>query len=61
MHNPESFQENEMHQVLWDFEIQKSPNLGQTIKPLDNKEKIACWIVDFAVPQSKNKRTRKER
>ena len=22
MHNPESVQENEMHQGLWDFEIQ---------------------------------------
>ena len=22
MHNPESVQENEMHELLWDFEIQ---------------------------------------
>ena len=25
MHNPESFQENETHKILWDFEIQIDP------------------------------------
>ena len=52
MHNPESVQENEMHKILWDFEIQtdhlilaKRPNLV-----IVHKKKRTCQIVDFAVP-----------
>ena len=43
MHNPESVQENEMHKILWDFEIQMDhlisprwPNLA-----IANKKKPA--------------------
>ena len=40
MHNPESVQENEMHKVLWDFEIQTDPHsLSQTARPSDSKKK----------------------
>ena len=50
MHNPESILENEMHQVLWDFEIQMDHLT--LVRWLDlvivNKKKIADWIVDFA-------------
>ena len=42
--------ENELHKLLWDFEIQ-SPNLGLTTGPYNNqqKKKRTCRIVDFAV------------
>ena len=50
MQNPESVQENVMHKILWDIEIQtdhlilvKQPDLMIVFK------KKTCWIVDFAV------------
>ena len=44
MHKPELIVENEMHKILWDFEI---PDLV-----LINKQKITCYIMDFAAPTS---------
>ena len=44
--------ENEMHKLVWDFEIQTdypiSPGRPDLI--IINKEKKTCGIVDFAVP-----------
>ena len=52
MDNPESSLENEMHKLLWDFEIQMDHLISA--KRLDlviiNKKKRTCRIVDFAVP-----------
>ena len=52
MHNPESVLENEMHKILWDFEIQKDHLIlaRQPDLVIVHKKKRACWIVDFAVP-----------
>ena len=51
MHNPESVLENRTHICVWDFEIQtdylisaRRPDLA-----INNKEKRACLIQDFAV------------
>ena len=51
IHNPESVPENEMHKVLWDFQIltdhlisARRPNLVTV-----NKKKKTCRIMDFAV------------
>ena len=51
MHNPESVQENEMHKILWDFEIQMD-HLNSTRRPdlVIVTKKRTCRIVDFAVP-----------
>ena len=42
------------HKLLWDFDIHRSPNLGQKTRPYNNqqkkKKKRTCKIVDFAVP-----------
>ena len=52
MHNPAPVLENDMHKLLWDFDIHtdneisaKSPDLI-----IINKKKRTCKIVDFAVP-----------
>ena len=52
MHNPDSILKNEMHKLLWDFDIQtdclilaRQPDLI-----ILNKKKITCRIMDFAVP-----------
>ena len=59
MHNPESVSENEMHKLLWDFEIQTdhlisaqrlSHIINSNNKKKKKKKKRACRIVDFAVP-----------
>ena len=48
MHNPTSVQENEMHKLLLDFEIQI--DLDQMTKLRDiKKNKRTCRIVEFAV------------
>ena len=52
MHKKESVQENELHKLLWDFEIQMNHPI-LVIKPdlvLINKKKRTCNWVDFAVP-----------
>ena len=39
-----------MHKLLWDFEINGLPNLGQTTKSSNNQQKKrTCKIVDFAI------------
>ena len=51
-HKPESVLENEMHEILWNFEIKMDPSI-QARKPeqeLINKNKNTCHQVDFAVP-----------
>ena len=51
MHNPESVQENETHQILWDFEIQ-TDHLISARQPdlvIIKKREGTCKIVDFAV------------
>ena len=50
--NPEYILENEMHKILWDFEIQ-TDHLILTKQPdqtIVNKKKRTCWIMDFAAP-----------
>ena len=54
-HNSESIQENKMHKILWDFEIQtdhlilaRRPDL--VIVNKKKRKKRTCWIVNFAIP-----------
>ena len=47
MHNPASVQENDMHKLIWDFDI-KTDLLISARRP-DLKKRI-YKIVDFAVP-----------
>ena len=52
MHNPKSVPENEMHKVLWDFDI-KTDLLISARRPnqeLVNKKESNCRILDIAVP-----------
>ena len=56
MYKPESVQENEIHKLLWDFEI-KTDHLILVrwqnliiINKKKKKKKRTCWIVNFAVP-----------
>ena len=51
MHNPPSVLENEMHKLLWDFEIQMDHQISirQPDIIIINKKKRTCQIVDFAV------------
>ena len=53
MHNPASFQENDTHKLLWDFNIH-TDHLISTRRPdviiIKRKKKRICKIVDFAVP-----------
>ena len=53
MHKPESVLENEMHKILWDFEIQmdhlisaRRPDLVLIKK---NKKKQTCHLVDSVI------------
>ena len=39
MHNPESVSENEMHKLLWNFDIQKDPLIGIRRQDSDSKKK----------------------
>ena len=51
MHNPAPVLENDTHKLLWDFETQTSPNLGQKTRPYNNQHKKRIYkIVDLAVP-----------
>ena len=53
MHNTESILENEMHKLLWDFEIQ-TDHLISARRPdlikVKKKKKRTCRIGDFDVP-----------
>ena len=52
MHNLESILENEMHKLLWDFEIQ-TDHLISARQPdlvIVNKKKRVCRIVHFTIP-----------
>ena len=52
MHNPESVLENEMHKILWEFEIQ-TDYLISARRPdlvIVNIKKRTCRVVAFAVP-----------
>ena len=42
MHKPESFQENETRDIIWDFKIQTNPSI-----PV--RKKRTFHLVDFAV------------
>ena len=51
MHNPAPVLENDMHKLLWDFNIQ-TDHLISVRRPdliIINKRKRICKIVDFAV------------
>ena len=52
MHKSESVRENEMHKVLWDFEIQTDHLISarQLDLVIINKKKRTSRIVDVAVP-----------
>ena len=52
MQNPESVQENEMHPVLWNFEIKTDHIILARRLDLElvNKKQRTCRIVDFGVP-----------
>ena len=52
MHNPAPALENDIHKLLWDFNIQ-TDHLIPARKPdliIINKKKRNCKIVDFAIP-----------
>ena len=52
MHNPAPDLENDLHKLLWDFNIQ-TDHLIPARRPdlmIINKKKRTCKIVDFAVP-----------
>ena len=50
LYNPEFVLENEMHKLLWDFNIQTSPNLGLMTRPRDSlQKKRTSQIVEFFV------------
>ena len=51
MHNLEPVLENDIHKLLWDFDTNGSPNLGQKTRPYNNQQKgKICKIIDAAVP-----------
>ena len=52
MHNPAPVRDNDLHKLLWDFNIQTDhPNAGQKTRPRNNKKKKrTCKIVDIAFP-----------
>ena len=67
MHKSKSVQENEKHNIPWDFEIQTdtnwSPNLGQKTRFGDNKKKkkkkenvLNCGLWRPSRPQSEDQR-----
>ena len=53
MHNPAPVLENDMHKILWDFDIH-TDHLTSARRPdliiINKKKKKTCKIVDFAVP-----------
>ena len=52
MHNPAPILENDIHKLLWDFDIQMN-HLIPARRPdliIINKEKKICKIVDFSIP-----------
>ena len=52
MHNPAPVLENDLHKLLWDFNIQ-TDHLIPARRPdliIINKKTGICKIVDFAVP-----------
>ena len=52
MHNLEFILENEIHKILWDFEIQ-TDHLNPARRPdlvLINKRKRTYLLVDFVIP-----------
>ena len=58
MHNPESVQENEMHNVPWEFEIQTDP-LVLARRTVNKKENLPnCEFFRPGRPQSKIERKR---
>ena len=63
MHNPESVLENEMHKVLWDFEIQTDHLISARQQDLVivNKKKENLLNYELHRPQRENKRNQKER
>ena len=52
MHKAESALQNEIHKILWDFEILADHSIpARTLDfVLINKKKYTCRVVDFAVP-----------
>ena len=57
MQNPTSALENDMHKLLWDFDIQ-TDHLISTRRPdliMINRKKRNCNIADFAVPADHRK------
>ena len=52
MSKPESFPENEMYKILWDFEIQADDLIiaRRQEREIIKKQKRPCHLVDFAVP-----------
>ena len=50
MHDPESVQENEMHKLLWDFDIQTDHLISARRPDRVKINKRTCKTVDFADP-----------
>ena len=53
MHNPAPVLENDLHKLLWDFNIHTDhliPARRRDIIIINNKKKRICKVVDFAVP-----------
>ena len=53
MHKIESVLENEMHKILWDFEIQIQARRLELV--LINKKKRTCHLVDLPFQQNERK------
>ena len=51
MHNLAPILENNIHKLLWDFDMHTDNLPGQKTRPNNNQQKKrTCKIVDFAVP-----------
>ena len=53
MRNVELVQNNDMHKLHWDFEIETNHIISERKLELlivNKQKKSTCWIVDFAVP-----------
>ena len=66
IHNQEAVQENEVHNLFWDFEKPKEPpNLGQMTRPYNDhkkkkKKRRICRIVNFALPANRRVKLREK-
>ena len=62
MHQPKSVLENEMHKILWDFEIQTDHRIParRSERVIINKKKRNCHLVNSVVPADLRVKKRKK-